>query len=271
MALLEVSNLRIKFKDAQGGEDAVRDISFSINESEILGIVGESGSGKSITALTICGLTDKRKADISGQVIFNGKSMLEAPEKQLCKIRGSEIGFIFQEPTASMNPLTKIGKQIEEPLKLHTNLSKSERKKKALRALESVKIRNSEDVYNKYPHELSGGMLQRCMIASAIINSPALLIADEPTTALDVTIQAQIIELLKEYNRASGTAIIFISHDLNVIKKICSRVAVMKSGAIREIGDVEEIFNHPKDNYTKKLIASIPTRERKICDERTDT
>lgn len=265
MALLEVSNLHIKFKDAS--DEAVRGISFDINESEILGIVGESGSGKSITALTICGLTDKRKADISGQVTFRGKSILQMSEKQLCGIRGNEIGFVFQEPTASMNPLIKIGKQIEEPLRLHASLSKKGRYDKAIKALESVKIRNPKEVYNKYPHELSGGMLQRCMIASAIINSPALLIADEPTTALDVTVQSQILELLKEYNRTSGTAIIFISHDLNVVKKTCSRVAVMKSGEIREIGSTGEIFSNPKDDYTKKLIASIPTRERKNCDE----
>lgn len=269
--LLEVNNLNIKFKDTLTGDSAVKDISFSIGESQIVGIVGESGSGKSVTALSLCGLSNKDKADISGSILFKGDDILKMDEGSLCKIRGRDIGVVFQEPTVSMNPLLRVGVQIEEPLKLHTKLKRQERYKKAIEALKSVKIKNPEEVYKKYPHELSGGMLQRCMIASAIINSPALLIADEPTTALDVTTQSQIIDLLKEYNRQSGSAIIFISHDLNVIRQLCETVIVMKRGVIKEVGKVSDIFNSPKDEYTKQLIASIPTRERTNTDERTDS
>lgn len=264
MPLLEVNNLHIRFKDAKEGDYAAREISFKVNESQILGIVGESGSGKSVTALSLAGLSDKSKAEITGEILFEGKDVLNMTERELCSIRGNRIGFVFQEPTASINPLIRVGTQIEEALKLHTGLSKSERYNKVIKTLEAVKIKSPAEVYKKYPHELSGGMLQRCMIASAIINSPSLLIADEPTTALDVTTQAQIIKLLKDYNRTSGTAIIFISHDLNVIRKLCQDVIVMKRGVIKETGNAEEIFTSPKDDYTKKLIASIPTRERKF-------
>ncbi len=262
MALLTVKDLNVQFNNAMPDEYAVKDIDFTVEYGEIVGIVGESGSGKSVTAMSICGLVDGAK--INGAIEFDGKEILSLSEDKLREIRGNDICMIFQEPMSSMNPLIKVGKQIEESLKIHKKLTKQERYQRAIGAMKAVELNDVEKVYDKYPHELSGGMLQRCMIASCILTKPKLLIADEPTTALDVTIQSQIIELLKKLNQEEKMAIMFISHDLNVVKKLCSKVIVMKNGRVVEAGSIDEVFNYPRAEYTKKLIAAIPTRDKKL-------
>ncbi len=262
MALLSVNGLSIQFNNAKVDEYAVKDISFTVEYGEIVGIVGESGSGKSVTAMSICGLAENCR--IGGEILFDGKAVTDMSDAELRRIRGNDICMVFQEPMTSMNPLIKVGKQIGEALAVHKKLTKQERYKLTLEAMKAAELNNAEDVYDKYPHQLSGGMLQRCMIASAILTKPKLLIADEPTTALDVTIQAQIIELLKKLNKDEEMAIMFISHDLNVVKKLCSRVVVMKRGRVVESGSIDEVFNYPKEEYTKKLIEAIPTRNKKL-------
>jgi len=242
-------------------EEAVHGISFQIADGEIVGIVGESGSGKTQTALAMAGLSP-RHAKLEGEISIDGKNLVDMNREQLRSMQGSEIAMVFQEPMTSLNPTMRIGKQVEEVLTIHTKLSKAERREQALQAMRDVELPDVERAYRKYPHEMSGGQRQRVMIASAIIGSPKLLIADEPTTALDVTIQEEILKLLVKLNREKGMSILFISHDLRVIRKLCSRVIVMSQGVIVEEGPVEEVFNHPKDAYTKKLIASIPTRKR---------
>jgi ABC-type dipeptide/oligopeptide/nickel transport system ATPase component len=256
--LLQVNDLTIEFRNKRKVSRVVDTISFDVAPGEIVGIVGESGSGKTMTALAIAGLMNRHSADKSGEIIFEGKNLLTCSREELRKIQGKEIGMIFQEPMTSLNPVKRIGKQVEESLKLHTNLSKQERKEKALEALAQVDLPNPEKVYRQYPHELSGGMRQRVMIASAFICNPKLLIADEPTTALDVTIQAQIIKLLKRMSEEHHTSVIFISHDLSLVQKICSKAIVMYKGEIAEEGCVEKIFKAPKEAYTRQLIRAIP-------------
>lgn len=261
--MLNIKNLTIHFHSAAPENMAVKGISFQMEKGEIVGLVGESGSGKTVTALTIAGLVSKRIASFSGEILFNGQDTLKLTSAELRKIRGKDISIVFQEPMSSLNPVLKIGPQVEESLLIHTNLSKEERKKLALSALKNVELPNPEEAYEKYPHQLSGGQLQRVMIAAAMISNPALLIADEPTTALDVTIQAQIIELIKRLNKEHGMGVLFISHNLNVVRKLCTRVAVMHKGLIVEEGPVDDIFHNPQQDYTKKLIAAIPTRSKK--------
>ena len=262
--ILSVKDLRVHFHDAAPDRFAVNGVSFSIDEGEIVGLVGESGSGKSVTAMCISGLLPQRKADKEGHITLDGSEIFQCSEAELLDILGEELGLVFQEPMTSMNPVMKIGPQVEEALLVHTKLSKEERKKRALEAMDMAELDDPETVYHKYPHELSGGMLQRVMIASAIISRPKLLVADEPTTALDVTIQAQILELLKKLNKQNNMAVLLISHNLHVVRKLCTRVIVMKRGKIVEEGPVEEIFHHPQHEYTKALIAAIPTRDRKL-------
>ena len=262
--ILKISDLYVRFYTAVPGRIAVDKISLSVNEGEIVGLVGESGSGKTVTTMCISGLLDKKAAEIGGSITLMGEEIFNCSEKQMVELQGDEISVVFQEPMSAMNPVMRIGPQIEESLRTHTKLSKAERKARALQAMEDAGLYDTERLYNKYPHELSGGMLQRAMIAAAIINRPKLLLADEPTTALDVTVQAQIIELLKKLNRETGMAILFISHDLNVVRKLCTRVAVMKCGHIVENGSMDDIFNNPQSSYTKKLIASIPTRDKRL-------
>lgn len=264
MSLLEIKDLTIHFDNAAPGRNAVDGISLSMETGEILGLVGESGSGKTVTAMTISALLPRTHTEISGVLNLDGQDMLNCTEKELLGMQGDEVAVVFQEPMSSMNPLMRIGPQVEEALRVHTKLSKEERKARALEALADVELPEPEVVYKKYPHELSGGMLQRAMIAAAIINRPKLLLADEPTTALDVTIQAQILELLKRLNQEHNMAILFISHNLHVVRKLCSRVAVMQRGKLVEEGPVEEIFNNPQHEYTQKLIAAIPTRDRRL-------
>jgi len=259
--MLEIRDLHVKFHNRN--REAVAGVSLCIEDGEILGLVGESGSGKSVTAMSVAGLLPRKQCDYSGTILLDGKDLLHVPRAELRKIQGREIGVVFQEPMSAMDPLMKIGAQVEEVLNIHLNLSREERKRLALEALEAVELPDPEEVYEKYPHELSGGMLQRVMIAAAIVIRPQLLLLDEPTTALDVTIQAQILELLKKLNRESGISMLFISHNLNVVRKLCGRVAVMQRGELVEEGDTERVFHQPQHPYTQRLIAAIPTRVRK--------
>ncbi|MGN1180715.1 MAG: ABC transporter ATP-binding protein [Suilimivivens sp.] len=256
--LLKVTDLNIEFHDHLIPETVVYDFDLTLNEGEIVGLVGESGSGKSMSALAIAGLLSRRDMRKRGEILFEGVDLLTCERSILRQIQGNDISVIFQEPMTSLNPVKKIGWQVEESLRIHTDLSKEERYKRAVQMLADVELDEPERVYHQYPHELSGGMRQRVMIAAAMICTPKILIADEPTTALDVTIQAQIVDLLKRINREKKTAILFISHDLSLVKQLCERVLVMKNGYIVESGPAEEVFEHPKEEYTQKLIAAIP-------------
>lgn len=259
--LLKVTDLNIEFHDHLIPETVVYDFDLTLDAGEIVGLVGESGSGKSMSALAIAGLLRRRDMQKRGEILFEGTDLLTCERSALRKIQGNDISVIFQEPMTSLNPVKKIGWQVEESLRIHTNMTKEERYTRAIQMLSDVELDEPERVYQQYPHELSGGMRQRVMIAAAMICEPKILIADEPTTALDVTIQAQIVELLKKLNREKKTAILFISHDLSLIKQLCQKVLVMKGGYIVESGLTEEIFYRPKEEYTKKLIAAIPKVE----------
>ncbi len=259
--MLEVRDLHVKFHNRD--REAVAGISFNIKDGEIMGLVGESGSGKTVTAMSIAGLLPRKQCAYSGDILLNGKDLLHANRSELRKIHGKDIGVVFQEPMSAMDPLMRVGEQVGEVLRIHTGLSREERREKAIRAMEAVELPEPEELYGKYPHELSGGMLQRAMIAAAIVIEPTILLLDEPTTALDVTIQAQILELLKKLNRERMISMLFISHNLNVVRKLCSRVAVMQRGLLVETGETDRVFYDPQHPYTKKLIEAIPTRERK--------
>lgn len=261
--ILKVQDLNIEFHDHLIPETVVYDFDLILKAGEIVGLVGESGSGKSMSALAIAGLLRRHDMKKTGQILFDGVDLLSCDRKVLRKFQGKEIGMVFQEPMTSLNPVKRIGWQVEESLRIHTELNKEERYKRVIEALENVELQDPERVYRQYPHELSGGMRQRVMIAAAMICKPRLLIADEPTTALDVTIQAQIVKLLKRLNREEGTAILFISHDLSLVKRLCSRILVMKSGYVVESGETQQIFYHPADAYTKKLIKAIPAYEKR--------
>ena len=260
--LLEVKDLNIEFHDHLIPETVVYDFDLELKAGEIVGLVGESGSGKSMSALAIAGLLSRRDMHKRGQILFDGLDLLTCERSKLRKIQGNEISMIFQEPMTSLNPVKRIGWQIEESLRIHTELNKEERYQKALEMMKDVELPDPERLYRQYPHELSGGMRQRVMIAAAMICNPRILIADEPTTALDVTIQAQIVELLKRMNREKQTSILFISHDLSLVKQLCERVLVMKGGYIVETGLTQEVFAHPKEEYTQRLIAAIPKVKR---------
>ena len=260
--LLEVKDLNIEFHDHLIPETVVYDFDLELKAGEIVGLVGESGSGKSMSALAIAGLLSRRDMHKKGQILFDGLDLLTCERSKLRKIQGNEISMIFQEPMTSLNPVKRIGWQIEESLRIHTELNKEERYQKAIEMMKEVELPDPERLYRQYPHELSGGMRQRVMIAAAMICNPRILIADEPTTALDVTIQAQIVELLKRMNREKQTSILFISHDLSLVKQLCERVLVMKGGYIVETGLTQEVFAHPKEEYTQRLIAAITKVER---------
>ena len=260
--LLEVKDLNIEFHDHLIPETVVYDFDLELKAGEIVGLVGESGSGKSMSVLAIAGLLSRRDMHKRGQILFDGLELLTCERSKLRKIQGNEISMIFQEPMTSLNPVKRIGWQIEESLQIHTELNKEERYQKAIEMMKEVELPDPERLYRQYPHELSGGMRQRVMIAAAMICNPRILIADEPTTALDVTIQAQIVELLKRMNREKQTSILFISHDLSLVKQLCERVLVMKGGYIVETGLTQEVFAHPKEEYTQRLIAAIPKVKR---------
>lgn len=261
--LISVENLTINFKNEKENTIAVNNVSFSIKKSEIIGLVGESGCGKTVTSLGIIGLLPNSANIDSGMIKYNNKDILNIKEKEKRKLRGKEISMIFQEPMTSLNPLWKCGKQIGEAIKLHKKIEKNDLKKEVIKIIDSVGLPNPETIYNKYPHELSGGQRQRVMIGIAVANHPDLIIADEPTTALDVTIQAQILELLKNINENQKSSILFISHDLGVIHEIADRVIVMYAGFIVEIASRDSLYSNPKHPYTLKLLQSIPVPEKK--------
>ena len=261
--MLDIINLSIKFNDAAGGE-AVRGIDLHMDAGEILGLVGESGSGKTMTALAIAGLVERGKTEMSGRILFEGRDLLQMQRRELRLIQGREIGFVFQEPMTSLDPLMRVGLQIEEPLKLHTDMSPVKRRAEALAMMARTELPEPAVTYRKFPHQLSGGQRQRVMIASAVILGPKLLIADEPTTALDVTVQWQILRLLRDIQRDQKMGILFITHDLSIVRRFCDRVAVMKDGYIVEEGSPDAIFATPKAEYTQSLIQSIPGRDRQV-------
>ena len=256
--LVDVKHERLSFFTPAGEVKALNDVSFHVDSGEVLGIVGESGSGKSVTAYSLMGLTPYPGKLLEGSIEFNGHAIHEMNEKQMSLIRGKEIAIIFQDPMTSLNPVYTIGNQITEAIRLHKKLSKKEIKEKAIELLILVGISEPQKRLKQYPHELSGGMRQRVMIAIALACEPKLLIADEPTTALDVTIQAQILELMIELKQKLGMAIIMITHDLGIVANMCDKIAVMYAGEIIEYGTCDEIFYNPKHEYTKGLLASIP-------------
>lgn len=259
--MLIIENLHVKFHNRT--REAVAGVSFSIADGEILGLVGESGSGKSVTAMSVAGLLPRKQCDYSGSVYLDGVELLHADRSLLRKVQGKSIGVVFQEPQTYMDPLMKVGRQVEEVLRIHTDLTPQARRDRALEAMAAVELPDPAEIYEKYPHQLSGGMCQRAMIAAAIAARPGLLLLDEPTTALDVTIQAQILDLLKKLNREGGMSMLFISHNLGVVRKLCTRVAVMCKGQLLEEGPVDQVFFHPQADYTKGLIAAIPTRRKR--------
>ncbi|WP_017755469.1 ABC transporter ATP-binding protein [Calidifontibacillus oryziterrae] len=263
--VLDVQGLRTSFFSEGEEVPAVDNVDFHINEGEILGIVGESGCGKSVTSLSIMGLIPKPPGKIvGGKILFHGEDLTLAKEKRMREIRGNEIAMIFQEPMTSLNPLFTIGNQLIEAIKIHNkNWGKQKARDRAVEILKLVGLPRAEELINEYPHQLSGGMRQRVMIAMAMVCGPKVLIADEPTTALDVTIQAQILGLMKRLNEELNTAIMLITHDLGVVAEVCKRVVVMYSGKIVEEGDVHTIFNNPKHPYTVGLIKSIPDMREK--------
>ena len=260
MALLELRDLRTFFRSKRGTVKAVNGVSYSVDAGKVLGVVGESGSGKSVSAMSILRLLDNNGYIDGGEIYFEGRELTKLPMSEMYKIRGNEISVIFQEPMTSLNPVFTVERQLSEPLRIHQGMSKAEAKKQAVTLLSDVKIPNPEVVAKQYPHQLSGGMRQRVMIAMALACRPKLLIADEPTTALDVTIQAQILKLMNELKQQTGSSILFITHDLGVIHEMADEVAVMYCGQIVEKADAYTIFHkgvhsHP---YTEGLMTSIP-------------
>lgn len=256
--LLNIENLKLSFDTPAGEVKSLNDVSVSLKQGDVLGIVGESGSGKSVTAFSLMRLTPSNGKIVGGKTTFNGHTITEMTEKEMREIRGKEISIIFQDPMTSLNPVYTIGNQIKEVILLHTNATKEEAQKRAIELLQLVGINEPEKRLKQYPHELSGGMRQRIMIAIALACEPKLLIADEPTTALDVTIQAQILELMMELKDKLGMSIIMITHDLGVVASMCDKIAVMYAGKIVEYGETDEIFYNPKHEYTKGLLNSIP-------------
>ncbi|MGX7075308.1 ABC transporter ATP-binding protein [Globicatella sanguinis] len=261
--ILSVKNLQISFKTFAGEVQAIRGVSFDLHKGETLVIVGESGSGKTVTTRSIMGLLSKNAIIKSGEVIFNGDNLLQYKERQMRDIRGTQIAMIFQDPMTSLNPTLTIGQQIMEILTKQRGMSKSEAIEETIELLTLCGIRDPEARLKQYPHQFSGGQRQRIVIAIALAGDPEIFIADEPTTALDVTIQAQIIELLEEIQRQKDMSIIFITHDLGVVANVADRVAVMYAGKIVEIGGVDDIYYHPQHPYTWGLLSAMPTPDQK--------
>ena len=258
--ILQVKNLHVDFQTYAGEIKAIRDVNFDLKKGETLAIVGESGSGKSVTTKTLMGLTASN-ATITGDIDFKGKKLTELKEDEWIKVRGNEIAMIFQDPMTSLDPTMKIGQQIAEPIMIHEKVSKQEAWDRALDLMKNVGIPNAEEHINDYPHQWSGGMRQRAVIAIALAANPDVLIADEPTTALDVTIQAQILNLMKKIQKERGSSIIFITHDLGVVAGMADRVAVMYAGKVIEYGTVDEVFYNPQHPYTWGLLNSMPTTD----------
>ncbi len=257
MSLLSLKDFSISFKEGQRVLNAVSDIALDIERSEMVALVGESGCGKSVTALSLMGLENER-AITSGEILFEGKNIASLSESEWNKIRGESISMIFQEPMTALNPLLPTGSQVLEMVLTHQRVARTEAKEMVLDMFKSVGLADEKRIYKSYPHQLSGGQRQRIMIAMALINNPSLLIADEPTTALDVTIQAEIIELIKKMNEEKGTAVLLISHNLSLVKGLTDRSYIMYSGRIVEEGRSDDILSHPIHPYTRGLIASIP-------------
>lgn len=263
--ILEIKDLCVEFQTTEGIVKAVDHLSYTLHKGEKLGIVGESGSGKSVSSLGMMQLIPNPPGKITGgEILYKGQDLVKASEKEMQKIRGNEISMIFQEPMTSLNPIIKCGKQIAESLKLHRGMKKKEALEEAIRMMQAVGIANPEVRAHEYPHQMSGGMRQRVMIAMALACKPQILIADEPTTALDVTIQAQILDLIRELNESMETSVVFITHDLGVVSELCDTVIVMYTGHIVEQAPVRELFESPKHPYTVGLLNAIPkiTKER---------
>ena len=263
-SLLTVDGLSVQFNTKKGINTAVDGISFSVGKGEILGIVGESGCGKSVTSLSILRLLGTNARISQGSVKLEGRELLSLSEDEMCKIRGNEIAMIFQDPMTALNPTLTIGDQLIEPLVIHQGFNKKDARKEAVEVLKKVGISAPEKRLKEYPHQLSGGMRQRVMIAMAVSCAPKLLIADEPTTALDVTIQAQILELMLDLRQKMDTAVILITHDMGVVAETADNILVLYAGKVVEYGSVKEIFNTPKHPYTKGLLSSIPPLEEDV-------
>ena len=269
--LLDVRNLEVQFHTLEGVVHAVNGVSFSVDAGTTLGIVGESGCGKSVSVLSVMGLIPQPPGEItSGQILLEGRDLLTLREKEMEKVRGREVAMVFQDPMTSLNPVLTIGRQISEAMGVHLGMEQSQARSRGIELLDKVGIPQAAERYDDYPHQFSGGMRQRVMIAAALACNPSLLIADEPTTALDVTIQAQIIELVKEISAELQMAIIWITHDLAVIAEVAEKVAVMYAGMVVEYGDVFEIFKNPSHPYTLALLKSVP-RVDQSADQRLFT
>jgi len=256
--VLEVKNLSTSFFTDDGEVKAVRDVSFQLNEGETLGVVGESGCGKSVTALSILGLVQRPGKIVGGQILFKNNDLVEADPEELRQIRGRDIAMIFQDPLSSLNPVLRVGYQINEAMKAHDKIAREDVSARSIKLLKQVRVPDADRRIQDFPHQFSGGMRQRAMIAMGLSNRPEILIADEPTTALDVTVQAQILELLRDLNQEMGTAIILITHNLGVVAGLCRRVIVMYAGRIVEEGTAEQIFESPQHPYTWSLLRSLP-------------
>lgn len=262
--ILEIKNLNISFQMEDGLARAVHAVELALEKGKVLGVVGESGCGKSVTAMSIMKLLPANAIIESGEILYDGKNLLSLSPKEMQKIRGSKISLIPQDPLTSLNPLYTVGEQIIETIEYHRQVSRQEATKIAVDSLRSVKIPEPESRLNDYPHQFSGGMRQRAIIAMALCCNPELIIADEPTTALDVTVQAQILDLIKQIQAERGTSLIFITHDLGVIAEFCNHVAVMYAGRIVEYAQVADIFNNPLHPYTKGLLESLPSPDKKV-------
>ncbi|BBE71750.1 ABC transporter ATP-binding protein [Oharaeibacter diazotrophicus] len=256
--LLAVEGLTVSFATDRGRVTAIRDVSFAVKPGEILSIVGESGSGKTVSMLSVLGLTDRRTTTVEGAVTFRGRDVLGLPDRALRRIRGKEIALISQDPMTALTPVHTVGWQIVEQIRTHESVSAAAAKRRAIELLDAVGLPNPAEAFGRYPHQLSGGMRQRAVIAMALSCSPALLVADEPTTALDVTVQAQVLDLIVRLRRDFGSAIVLITHDMGVVSEVADRVIVMYAGRIVESGTRDEIFGNPSHPYTWGLIASIP-------------
>ncbi|GGH84131.1 oligopeptide/dipeptide ABC transporter ATP-binding protein [Pullulanibacillus pueri] len=262
--ILQIENLNIHFRTAEGSLSAVHDLSFSVKKGETVCVVGESGCGKSISALSIMGLLPENGHIAQGKILFEGTDLLSLKPDQMRKMRGNKISMVFQEPMTALNPVFTIGYQLREPLRIHQGFSKKQAHVKGIELLKQVGLSLPEQRMKQYPHELSGGMRQRVMIAMALACHPQILIADEPTTALDVTIQAQILDLINDMKEQLGTSVVMITHDMGVVAETADRVVVMYAGEIVEEGDVETVFNDPQHPYTKGLLASVPKVEGEL-------
>jgi peptide/nickel transport system ATP-binding protein len=264
MALLEVTDLKTQFRTDDGIVKAVNGVTFSVDKGQTLGVVGESGSGKSVTFLSIMGLHDAKKTTMEGSVVFDGQEILGIGSSTLRDIRGNRIAMIFQDPMTSLNPVKSIGWQLSEAVLVHQDVTKQQARQRSIELLKEVGIPRAETRIDDYPHQFSGGMRQRVMIAMALINEPEILIADEPTTALDVTTQAQILRLIERLQREHDTAVIMITHDLGVVAEIAQDVVVMYAGRIVEQARVDELFDEPEHPYTWGLLGSLPRVDREV-------